>query len=148
VLLGLAQIDLLLKQPQRREDADLAVVRLSAEAAVNLDKRQSKRATVVTRTTVEARYVEAMSFFLQGRYQAALSSFRPVLAFNNARLLPRWLFAQALENAAAAAMALGEDEIAREYFAQIPAQCLTGETINVMRALESKPKQNILEKEF
>ncbi|MCB0324884.1 MAG: hypothetical protein KDD69_14980 [Bdellovibrionales bacterium] len=118
----------------QRDPRAVATIRVSAQAAIKSAERAADRAKVEPR----ARYLLGMAHFLGRNFEAALEEFQAVLDPAVATNVPVSIGLDTLEQAGAAAIALGDLEAAEHFFRQIPVGLRSADTATAVAYLEAK----------
>lgn len=116
----------------------LAIIRVSAEAALQLTASLNRLPTGKLSVVLEAKYLLAMVAFLKRDFDGALKYFHQLLALNNVPHLSRQVLTKALENGGAAAMATGNELLALEFFSRIPEDSRSSEARSAIALIQSK----------
>lgn len=132
LLLGFTELELIRLSHAKPEPRTLLAVELASAAAQKLLQNRGERENAPSALGLESLFLTGMLAFLKKDFSVALENFQRILLPENSVLVGEELYFKALENAAAAAMALGEKAQALELYRLLPQNRLTGEAATAL----------------
>ena len=132
LLLGFTELELIRLSHAKPEPRALLALELATQAAAKLLEKSGESPGAPSSLGLECSFLAGMRDVLKRDFAHALEKFQRILLPENSVLVGEELYFKTLENAAAAAMALGEKAQALELYRLLPTNRQTGDVASAL----------------